>query len=89
MKIILPQVLAKLTDNNPEIVCSASTIDGMLSDLKTHYPLLVERLVDKNGNINKFLNVFINEDDIRFLKGQQSFVGTNDVVSFVPMIAGG
>jgi sulfur-carrier protein len=88
MKILLPSILAKFADNESELVCSAPTIDGMISAISLRYPLLAERIA-KEGKLNRFLNVYVNDEDIRFLDGQNTKVGENDVVSFVPMIAGG
>jgi molybdopterin synthase sulfur carrier subunit len=89
MRIIIPTQLSKLTNGEPELVCLAPSIHGMISAVQLNYPLLAERLFDKEGNINKFLNVYVNDEDIRFLEGRNTKVGENDVVSIVPAIAGG
>lgn len=82
-------MLKKLADNNVELVCPAPTIAGMIAGLSLSYPLLAARLFDSEGNINRFLNVYVNDEDIRFLDGLNTKVGEDDVVSIVPMIAGG
>jgi len=61
----------------------------VLDELNTTYPGLSERIVDENGVIRRFVNIFVNDEDVRFLQEKETPIQEADVVSIVPAIAGG
>jgi molybdopterin synthase sulfur carrier subunit len=65
------------------------TVDDVIADLERQFPGLKERLFEDNGELRRFINVYVNEEDIRFLQGMKTALKQSDVVSIVPAIAGG
>jgi len=88
-KIRIPTPLRKLTNNEEVIEVSADTIGGAIAELQKRFPGIKERLVDETGAIRRFVNVYVNEEDIRFLQNQETALKEGDEVSIIPAIAGG
>ena len=89
VKIRIPTPLRKLTNEQELVEVSANTIGGAITELQGRYPGIKERLVDENGAVRRFVNVYVNEEDIRFLKNQQTPLKDGDEISIIPAIAGG
>ena len=89
VKVRIPTPLQKLTNNQAEVHCEASNINEMLAHLEKSHPGIKERLCDNEGKLRRFVNVYVNEEDIRFLQGQDTPLKTGDDVSIIPAIAGG
>ncbi len=89
VKVRIPTPLQKLTNDLGEIQCEASTINEMLTYLEKKYPGIQERLCDSEGKLRRFVNVYVNEEDIRFLQGQETPLKNGDDISIIPAIAGG
>lgn len=89
VKVRIPTPLQKLTAGQGEVAVEATTILNMVETLEKQYPGMKERLCDENGKIRRFVNVYVNEEDIRFLQQEQSALKSGDDVSIVPAIAGG
>lgn len=89
VKVRIPTPLQKLTQDKAEVEISASTISAVILELDKNYPGIKQRICDEQGNVRRFVNIFLNEEDIRFLKKEQTPVKDGDEVSIVPAIAGG
>lgn len=89
VKIRIPTPLRKLTHDEEVVEVKAGTISDALTELQGRYPGIKERLVDETGGIRRFVNVYVNEEDIRFLQNQQTAIKDGDEVSIIPAIAGG
>lgn len=89
VKIRIPTPLQKLTANQAEVAASGASIKDLLADLERQYPGLKERLYDDRGSLRRFINFYVNNEDIRFLKGETTPIKEGDEVSIVPAIAGG
>ena len=87
--VIIPTPLRKFTSNTTRVTVQADTISGMIQHLTTQFPDLKKHLLDANGKIPSFINIFVNDDDIRNLQHEQTVVLDNATVSIVPAIAGG
>jgi len=85
----IPTPLRKLTDGKEEVSARGTTIGQVLDDLETNYPGIKARICDENGQVRRFVNIFANDEDIRFLANLDTPVGDKDEVSIVPAIAGG
>src|SRR4029453_221204 len=88
-KVRIPTPLRKLTNNEEMVEVSAGTVGGAITELQTRYPGIKERLVEENGPVRRFVNVYVNEEDIRFLQNQQTPLKDGDELSIIPAIAGG
>ncbi|MBI4509272.1 MAG: MoaD/ThiS family protein [Deltaproteobacteria bacterium] len=87
--IRIPTPLRKLTAGQEEVSASGATIGELISDLDRRYPGMKERLCDDSGQVRRFVNIFQNEEDIRFLKNLETPVKETDEISIIPAIAGG
>ena len=88
-KIRIPTPLRKLTNNEELVEVSAATIGDAINELQSRYPGIAERLVDEKGEVRRFVNVYVNEEDIRFLQNQNTALKDGDEISIIPAIAGG
>jgi sulfur-carrier protein len=87
--IRIPTPLRKLTDGKEEVAAAGATIGEVLINLDRAYPGIKARICDDSGAVRKFVNIFANDEDIRFLKNLDTPVKETDEVSIVPAIAGG
>ena len=85
----IPSALRCHTGGTARVACSAATLDELFSDLDQKFPALKTHLRDESGQIRRFLNVYVNEEDIRFLGGATYAFQDGDEVLLVPSIAGG
>jgi molybdopterin synthase sulfur carrier subunit len=85
----IPTPLRKLTQNLEVVDAEGATIRELINSLDRTYPGLKERICDDNDQIRRFVNVFLNDEDVRFLKETETPVNSGDEVSIVPAIAGG
>jgi molybdopterin synthase sulfur carrier subunit len=88
-QVRIPTPLRKLTSDQEVVTASGATIGDLLTDLDRNFPGLGERIYDENGNVRRFVNVFLNDEDIRFLEEKNTPVNEGDEISIVPAIAGG
>jgi len=89
VKVRIPTPLRKLTNNEELVEISANTVGSAIGELQSRYPGIKERLLDESGAVRRFVNVYVNEEDIRFLQNQQTPLKDGDEVSIIPAIAGG
>jgi len=87
--IRIPTPLRKLTNNEEVVTSTGTTIGAVLEELNTTYPGLGERILDEQGAIRRFVNIFVNDEDVRFLQEKDTPLKESDEVSIVPAIAGG
>ena len=85
----IPTPLQRLTNGQGEVPCHGSTVTELLDDLEKRHPGVKERICDEQGKLRRFVNIFVNEEDIRFLQGDQTAIKDGDEVSIIPAIAGG
>ena len=85
----IPTPLQKLTRDRSEVFVVATTIGGCIQALEQDYPGIKQRICAEQGNLRRFVNIFLNEEDIRFLKKEATPLKDGDEVSIVPAIAGG
>ena len=89
IKVRIPTPLQKLTNGQAEVESQGTTVTDLLEQLNRQYPGLKERLCDEQGKLRRFVNIFVNEEDIRFLQMDQTQLKDGDEVSIIPAIAGG
>jgi molybdopterin synthase sulfur carrier subunit len=89
IKVRIPTPLRKLTHDEEVVQVTAATVGGAIAELQTRYPGIKERLTDDAGSVRRFVNVYVNEEDIRFLQNQDTTLKDGDEISIIPAIAGG
>ena len=89
IKVRIPQPLQKLTQGKELIEAKASDIRSLVDDLEVKFPGIKDRICDESGKIRRFINIYVNEEDVRFLEGDKTKIKDGDEVSIVPAIAGG
>ena len=85
----IPTPLRKLTNDLEVVSAAGATVGELLENLDKAFPGLRERICDEEGNVRRFVNIFVNDEDIRFLEDRATPVNDADEVSIVPAIAGG
>lgn len=85
----IPTPLRKLTNELEVVQASGSNVGEILVSLDQAFPGLKDRICDENGDVRRFVNIFVNDEDIRFLEDKATPVKENDEISIVPAIAGG
>jgi sulfur-carrier protein len=85
----IPTPLRSLTKGAAEVTTGGDTVSAVIDHLEQSYPGLRERLLDEMGDLRRFVNVYVNQEDIRFLEGKKTALKDGDEVSIVPAIAGG
>ncbi|MCB9799827.1 MAG: MoaD/ThiS family protein [Candidatus Omnitrophica bacterium] len=89
VKVRIPTPLQKLTGGQAEVSIEAADIQELINKLESQYGGIKDRLCDESGKVRRFVNVYLNEEDIRFLKQESTTLKAGDEVSIVPAIAGG
>ncbi|MDB4994656.1 MAG: MoaD and/or ThiS family protein [Myxococcaceae bacterium] len=84
----IPAALRTVTGGQDEVKGAGSTLGEILDDLETRHPGIKDRLLDAKG-VRRFINIYVGEEDVRFLEGLKTPVKTGDQISIVPAIAGG
>lgn len=85
----IPTPLRKHTNDQAEVVSQGTTLRQVIVDLESQFPGIQDRLLDDDGSLRRFINVFVRDEDVRFLDGLDTAVADSDVVSIVPAVAGG
>ena len=88
VKVRIPTPLQRLTQGKEEVEGASGTIISLVNDLDKLYPGLAER-VSENGKIRRFVNIYVNDEDIRFVNKEDTVLKDGDNISIVPAIAGG
>lgn len=87
--IRIPTPMRKFTEENETVEVTGATVAEALDDVMGKYPALKDRLCDETGTLRRFVNVFLNDEDIRFQDGRESAIKDGDEISIIPAIAGG
>ena len=87
--IRVPTTLRTLTAGASEVEAEAGTVQAVLAELESKHPGFAERLLDADGNLRRFVNVFVSDDDVRFMDGLDTEVPEGETLSIVPAVAGG
>lgn len=85
----IPTPLRKLTGGSEEVTAAAKSVGELIGELEKQYPGIKERICDDSGQVRRFVNIFVKDEDIRFLQNLDTPLGDKDEVSIVPAIAGG
>ena len=88
-QVRIPTPLRKLTNNEELVHVESATVGAAIQELQARFPGIAERLVDEQGEVRRFVNVYVNEEDIRFLQNRATPLKEGDEISIIPAIAGG
>ncbi len=89
VKVNVPTPLRKMTNGDSEVSVEASTVGELIANLDSEFNGISDKLLDEKGEIRRYVNIFVNDEDIRFLDGKSTSLKDEDEVSIVPAIAGG
>lgn len=89
IRVRVPTPLQKLTKEQAEVEAKGKNIKELIDDLEKNFPGIKARLYDEKGDLRRFINIYVNEEDIRFLQGDKTSLKQGDEVSIIPAIAGG
>ncbi len=89
VQVRVPTPLRRFTGGAEQVNADGASIAALVNDIEQNYPGIKERICDDQGNIRRFVNIFVNGDDIRFLDNLETALKDGDEVSIVPAIAGG
>ena len=89
VRVKLPTLLRQHAGGDPEITARGATVREVLADVEARYPGLTRTVLTPDGDLHRFVNVYVNEEDVRFLGSLETGVGEGDVISILPAVAGG
>ncbi len=89
IKVRIPQPLQNLTNRQPEVEATGATVKDLIDDLEHRYPGIKDRICEGSDKVRRFVNIYVNEEDIRFLQREATKLKDGDEVSIIPAIAGG
>jgi len=89
VRIRIPTPLRRFTGGSEEVGANGETVGHVVDDLERQYPGIKERICDEAGQVRRFVNIYVNGDDIRFLQNLETSLKEGDELSIVPAIAGG
>lgn len=89
IRVMLPAAFARHTDGTKQVESNAANLPGLVDDLGQKFPALGAHIREDDGSLRKFINVYVNDEDIRFLGGEAYAFQDRDEVMFIPSIAGG
>ena len=89
IKVRIPTPLRKITNGLDEVTAEGRNVAELLNDLEVKFPGLKERICEPDGKLRRFVNLYLNDEDIRFKKNMETELKENDEVSIIPAIAGG
>lgn len=89
IKVVLPTAFTRHTDGCKQFDSNAANLPGLLTEIDQTFPALATQIKDENGKLRKFINIYINDEDIRFLGGDGYAFQSGDEIMLIPSIAGG
>lgn len=89
IQVTIPTPLRTLTQGKDTVEANGATLDALISDLENNYPGIKNRVCDENGKLRRFVNIYVNGEDVRFLQDKETPLKESDEISIVPAIAGG
>ena len=88
-RVRLPTILRKHADGEAQVQASGETLRELLGDLEQRYPGITANVVTEDGALHRFVNVYVNDEDVRYLGSLETAVGESDTISILPAVAGG
>ncbi len=89
VKVRIPTPLRKVTNDQEEVSAEGANVKEVIEDLEKNYPGLKERICEEDGSLRRFVNLYLNDEDIRFKENLDTILSDSDEISIIPAIAGG
>lgn len=89
IRVKIPTPLQKLVDRQSEVSAEGESIIGLIDNMEVQYPGIKDRICDEQGKVRRFVNIYLNGEDIRFMNAEETKLKSGDEVSIIPAIAGG
>ena len=89
VQVKLPTILRKHAGSQPRVDAEGATLRDLLSDLESRYPGITKNVVTEDGALHRFVNVYVNDEDVRYLGSLETAVAEGDTISILPAVAGG
>jgi molybdopterin synthase sulfur carrier subunit len=89
VQIKLPTILRKHAGGEPRVDAQGATVRELLADLESRYPGITKNVVTEDGALHRFVNVYVNDEDVRYLGSLETAVAEGDTISILPAVAGG
>ncbi len=89
IKVRIPTPLRPMTGGKNEVEIAGNSVAEIIDNLSSAHPGIKERICDEQGEVRRFINIYVNEEDIRFLTGKETPLKDGDEMSIIPAIAGG
>jgi MoaD family protein len=85
----LPTILRGHAGGQPQVEATGGTLRDLLGDLEQRFPGITQRIVTEDGGLHRFVNVYVNDEDVRYLGSLETEISDGDTVSILPAVAGG
>ncbi|MEA2521852.1 MAG: sulfur-carrier protein [Actinomycetota bacterium] len=85
----LPTILRKHAGNEAKVSAEGATLSAVLKDLEANYPGITKNVISEDGGLHRFINVYVNDEDVRYLGSLETAIADGDTVSILPAVAGG
>ena len=89
VKVQVTSVIQKVVDGQREFDAEGGTVAELIDNIESQYPGFRGQIADDSGELHRFVNIYLNDEDIRFLSGKETAVAEGDTISFLPALAGG
>jgi sulfur-carrier protein len=89
VQVKLPTILRKHAGGEPKVIAEGATLRDVLGDLESRYPGITKNVLSEDGGLHRFINVYLNDEDVRYLGSLETPVADGDTVSILPAVAGG
>src|SRR3972149_6884278 len=88
-RVKIPTIMRKHADGNAKVEAEGATLDAVLNDLEAKYPGITKNVRSDDGGLHRFINIYVNDEDVRYLGSLEAKVGEGDTISILPAVAGG
>lgn len=89
VQVKIPTIMRKYAGGNAKVEAEGATLDAVLNDLEAKYPGITKNVRSDDGGLHRFINIYVNDEDVRYLGSLEAKVGEGDTVSILPAVAGG
>jgi len=89
IKVQVTSVIQKVVNGQSEFEAEGSVVSELIENIEIDYPGFLQQIADESGELHRFVNIYVNDEDIRFIDGKDTVLNSGDVVAFLPALAGG